>query len=259
MRASRRRRRRPSRGRHDVAAVSAAVWSRDPMTSSREDGALPRLKPRDEIDELFGRANPNPDRIGCPPREVLIALARRERPIGDPAYEHLIKCSPCYLEVRGFQEAAKAERRRRLLKTTVWATAAAAVLLIAVTTGRMFLFGNDQTATRGAGFRTEFDLRPYALTRGVQQRSELPPLSLPHGHGTVLMRLPTGSEPGKYEVQVLDSTLVAIASATGDADVRDRITTLEVTLNLGPLSPGNYQLAIRRNGQPWQMFPAQAP
>ena len=41
------------------------------MTSSRRDDALPRLKPHDEVDELFGRANPNPDRIGCPPREVL--------------------------------------------------------------------------------------------------------------------------------------------------------------------------------------------
>src|SRR5215831_12946154 len=111
------------------------------MTSSRRDDALPKLKPRDEIDEVFGRANPNPGRIGCPPRDVLIALARRERPIGDPAYEHLIKCSPCYLEVRGFQEAAKSERQRKLLKTVVWPVAAAAVVLIAVATGRMFLLG----------------------------------------------------------------------------------------------------------------------
>lgn len=228
------------------------------MTTSRRDDALPSLKARDEIDDLFGRANPNPDRIGCPPREALIALARRERPIGDPGYQHLVKCSPCYLEVRGFQEAATVERRRRLLKTTAWA-AAAAVVLIAVVAGRMFFVDNDGRGTRGAEFRTEVDLRPYALTRGLQERGDLPPLTLPRGHGLLLMKLPTGSEPGKYEVQVLDSQLSTRASATGDAEVRDRVTTLEITINLGTLSPGNYQLAIRRNSQPWQMFLAQAP
>jgi hypothetical protein len=49
-----------------------------------------------DIDEVFSRANPNPDRIGCPPRDTLVRLARRQQPIGDPAYEHLAKCSPCY-------------------------------------------------------------------------------------------------------------------------------------------------------------------
>ena len=59
----------------------------------------------DELDEVLGRANPNPDRMGCPPRETLIALARRAQPIGDPAYEHLLKCSPCYREFRSLQRS----------------------------------------------------------------------------------------------------------------------------------------------------------
>lgn len=59
----------------------------------------------DEIDLVLGGANPNPTRAGCPPREVLSALARRERPMADPAWEHLLKCSPCYREVRAIQQA----------------------------------------------------------------------------------------------------------------------------------------------------------
>jgi hypothetical protein len=74
-----------------------------------------------------------------------------------------------------------------------------------------------------------------------------------------VLRLPTGSEPGKYDVQVLDAQRTAKASATGDAYFQDRVTTLQVTLNLGRLPTGDYQLAVRRDGQPWQMFPAQAP
>ncbi len=63
--------------------------------------------PEDEIDLLFGRANPNPARAGCPPYEVTIALARRERPIGDPVYEHLGCCSDCYREFRQIQQAGR--------------------------------------------------------------------------------------------------------------------------------------------------------
>ena len=50
----------------------------------------------DDIDEVLSWANPNPERIGCPSHETLIAFARREQPIGDSAYEHILKCSPCY-------------------------------------------------------------------------------------------------------------------------------------------------------------------
>ena len=57
----------------------------------------------DEIDLVLGYASPNPTREGCPSYELLVALSRRERPIDDPAYEHLVKCSPCYQRVRSLQ------------------------------------------------------------------------------------------------------------------------------------------------------------
>jgi len=66
----------------------------------------------DQFDEVLRCANPNPTRQGCPPREVLVALSRRERPIEDPAYEHLLVCSPCYVEVRDLQLARISEPRR---------------------------------------------------------------------------------------------------------------------------------------------------
>lgn len=58
----------------------------------------------DFVDELFGRGNPNPRRVGCLPRDTLIALARKERDIGDWGYEHLAACSPCYREFRAIQQ-----------------------------------------------------------------------------------------------------------------------------------------------------------
>src|SRR4029450_4341511 len=73
-----------------------------------------------EMDLLFGRAHPNPAREGCPPPELLRRLARRELPIGDPAYDHFAKCSPCYKELRTLQQAdaarlSTARRRRTML------------------------------------------------------------------------------------------------------------------------------------------------
>jgi hypothetical protein len=78
---------------------------------------LPQLRYPNEIDVVFGLANPtNPDRVGCPSRDALVALSRRERPIGDLAYDHLTRCSPCYLDVRTLQEADARERRHRVLR-----------------------------------------------------------------------------------------------------------------------------------------------
>ncbi len=216
------------------------------MTSSRSDETAP-LKPRDEIDALFGRANPNPNRVGCQPREVLIALARRERPINDPAYEHLTKCSPCYLEVRSIQEQDKRRRRNRI----VWTIGVAAALLLVVSLGWMRFAASSR---QGPELRAELDLRPYAVTRGIGQRSDLPPLMLPHGRTTLTVLLPTGSEPGSYDVQVLDSALMSKASATGAATLEDHVTTLRVSIDAASLV-GQYQLAVRHTGDQWQMFP----
>lgn len=57
----------------------------------------------DEIDRVLAHANPNPQRIGCLPREVLGSLASRRQPLNAPGYEHLLECSECYREFRAFQ------------------------------------------------------------------------------------------------------------------------------------------------------------
>ncbi len=81
----------------------------------------------DDIDEILSRASPNLERIGCPPRDKVIRLARRAQPLGDPAYEHLVKCPPCYREFRAMQE--KRSVRRIAGATSSWSRwmAAAAI------------------------------------------------------------------------------------------------------------------------------------
>jgi hypothetical protein len=100
------------------------------MSTQRRDDDPPALTKLDEIDQLFGRAHTNPDRAGCPAREILMALSRRARPIGDGAYEHLTRCSPCYVEVRAMQQTARA-RRERIVRLVIAVAVVVAILLVA--------------------------------------------------------------------------------------------------------------------------------
>lgn len=75
------------------------------MTNGGQRFDHSRFRIETEMDLLFGRAHPNPSREGCPSPDVLRRLARREFPVGDPAYDHFAKCSPCYIELRVIQQA----------------------------------------------------------------------------------------------------------------------------------------------------------
>jgi hypothetical protein len=217
------------------------------MSSQRHDGELPKLRWPDEIDEIFGRANPNPTRHGCPQRDELIALARRQRQMSDPGYVHLTRCSPCYLEVRALQEDVRVHRQR-----TWFRMAAAAVLVMALAVGAWVALNRPGPVT---DVQAQLDLRPYA-----QARSDAPgkrePLLLPRGRLTLNVILPAGFDPGTYDVQLLDSDLTSQASSIGSATTENFVTTLRTTLDIEAVSSGPYQLAIRQTGQDWQLFPA---
>jgi hypothetical protein len=217
------------------------------MSSPRQDGELPKLRWPDEIDEIFGRANPNPTRQGCPPRDELIALARKQRQMSDPGYVHLTGCSPCYLEVRALQEDARIQRRR-----TWFRMAAAAVLVIGLVLGAWFALNRLGPVT---DIQAQLDLRPYARTRS-DVPDERQPLTLPRGRLTLNVILPVGFDPGTYDVQLLDTSLTSRASSTGSATTENFVTTLRTTLDIGAVPSGPYQLAIRQTGQDWQLFPA---
>jgi hypothetical protein len=221
----------------------------------------PIIASRDEIDEILGRANPNPERIDCPSQDVLAALARRARPIEDPAYEHLAKCSPCYREFRSLQIPVLSQSRGA--SGVKW-FAAAAILIVAIGAGSLFLLRDRgmslaQVSPEGpqpTDVRTEVDLRRYTVTRSELSQADRVPLTLLRRRLVLTLLLPVGSEPGPYEIRVLDSSLQSSASATGEAAIRNYITSIETVLDLRPLSPGDYQLAVRRQGDAWQMFPA---
>ena len=214
-----------------------------------------------EMDLLFGRAHPNPAREGCPSPEMLRRLARRELPIGDPAYDHFAKCSPCYKELRTLQQADAARlvasRRRR-------ATLAAAAVVAVVIAGAWFVMRPIDRSAKApsttpspqvAPQSARLDLRPLAVTRSEDRKADAPPLEVPRGPLEATILLPIGASPGVYEIRILDKDLTAMATAKGSADIRDFVTTLEARIDASALEPGEYQLTLRREGGEWQMFP----
>ena len=229
------------------------------MTNDGQRSDPLRFRIENEMDLLLGRAHPNPAREGCPPREMLFSLSRRELPIGDPAYDHLSKCSPCYQEFRALQQrdaAARtsAARRKRL------AYAAAAVLVLAVAGSWFALRGGDgapvsaPTVNETVSQVASLDLRPLAVTRSQEQKSA-GPLEVPRGRVNATILLPVGSSPGVYEVRILDRDLRVRASTTGSAEIRNYVTTFEAPIDVSNVDVGDYQLTLRREGGEWQMFP----
>jgi hypothetical protein len=217
------------------------------------------FNPEDEIDEVFAHANPNPDRMGCPTAETLNAIAGGHRPVGDPAYEHLAKCSPCYREFRRIQQ----QNRRRTFSRRLLAVAAAVVILVA---GGVYMVRQERSSPLPAEIandpeaspqmRAELDLRNYSITRSEQDSFSERPLVLNRARLQVTIYLPVGSEPGRYELQILDGSLQSRFSGEVEATIRDFVTTIQGTFDLRALSPGSYRLAVRRQGDEWQFYPA---
>jgi hypothetical protein len=219
---------------------------------------VPGFVVRDEIDELFGAANPNPTRGGCPSTDTIRALARRERPIDDAAYEHLGFCSPCYQEFRALQESPAATLDKKSARRWPW-LAVAAALLLAVTGAWLYMRDRGTAPAPSEATvqvaRVEVDLRPFAVAREPQGPGSRPAPSLPRGRVELTVLLPAGSEPGAYEAELRDAGGAVVASTAGHADIRDFVTTLGLTLDLRAVSPGDHQLAIRREGEGWHVFP----
>jgi hypothetical protein len=231
------------------------------MNSNSEGVHPPALHGEDDLDEVFSHANPNPKRIGCPSRDELAMLARRMRPIGDPGYEHLGKCSPCYVDFRALQRAT---RRRVATRVRRWLVAAA--LIVGTAVGWLAYSAWPRSTPAITPLRApveqlathvQVDLRPYAVSRSNAEPPSMKPLVFPRTMVQATIILPVGSEPGEYELQLLDTNRQPRVSSTSVARLQDYRTTVDAALDLRPLPAGSYELAVRLRGESWRIFPAE--
>ncbi len=234
------------------------------MANDVRRDAEPEFKAENEVDLLLGGANPNPIREGCPPREALIALARRQVPVGDQVGEHVSKCSPCYREMRTIQQAEGIRPADERRASRSWWPAAAAALVVAVGLVAWLVYGNrppsetpgpEQIVADTEPVAVDLDLRKYGVTRSDSPAKDLRPLLLPGAKMKLTLLLPVGSEPDAYEVRVVALDGLVAAQARGMAEIRRYVAALPVDLDLRTVPGGAYRLASRRAGEGWRDAP----
>jgi hypothetical protein len=200
------------------------------------------------LDTIYSSAEPNSDRVGCPPREALRELAVRRRPLSDPLWDHVMECAPCRVDVREMGRGRAVSSMRS--PTRAFGLAAAAGLALAVGLGAWML-------SRGVRQRASItgDLRQYEVMRQDRPRSSEPAFDLPRQLLTLTLVLPNGSEAGSYDIQVRDTGGREVATASGRATLHDLITRVSADIDLRSAPRGTCQLALRRTGESWQLFP----
>ena len=79
---------------------------------------------------------------------------------------------------------------------------------------------------------------------------------IPRGRLALSIYLPTGSEAGQYDVQVLTtvSDQTPLVTSSGTAAIENGLTILRIAPDLSTLDPATYILSIRRGTGPWRYY-----
>jgi hypothetical protein len=220
--------------------IPIRTWLRRAMPERRSSA----FQPEDGLDVVFGGANPNPARVGCPGDTVIRGAARGALPLNHPVYDHLASCSECYRESRALQ----ASRKSRFPPQSF---AAAAVVLTLVAGG--VYVGRNRIASPSAAVPKEvvLDYQNEGVSRSETGDAARRIRTLPHGLIDLTLVLPTGSEAGRYEIRLLRGDGKAVISTTAAALMEDFALQLHIALDLRSLEPGQYTVQTRSAGEDW--------
>ena len=151
------------------------------------------------------------------------------------------------LQDRALKESSAARKRYPKL-----APAAASVIVIAIAAGVWF---HVQTARRAAlPQNLTIDLSHWLVLRGGEQPQQAP-VELKRARLNLAIRQPIGTDSGEFQVAISNGSRVLV-QATGQGKLKNGITTVRVQMDCSKLRPGKYTLAIRRNDQSWEEYPA---
>ena len=218
------------------------------MARNKRDHDHSAFRPEDEIDELFGGANPNPERIGCPGGDVLLAAARKALPMEHAAYDHLTECSECYREFRQLQ--GRPNRRTSWVYT---AAGIAAVVAMAIIGGTYGMRGIGQRSTGVQA--VVLDYQQERTSRSESGDTPRKPNTLLRKKVDATILMPTGSEAGAYEIRLVDSDGKVMLTQGAPGAMEDHAVRVRFNLDLQSIPMGTYSLELRRLGEDWDPHP----
>jgi hypothetical protein len=238
----------------EIVPGRALSEARKHLSMGKEDNERDDAHVDREVDWFFKNASPNPDRAGCLSDQTLRELAQKLRPISDPGYEHLSHCSPCYQQFRRYQTDGSNRLKPRSWGKLLAVAAGVFLIIAAVTT--FWWFGRGGTRTRRAGTEVAVvDLRSFLVARGEQSPAGAP-IKLSRADLRTNILLPIGFEIGRYDLRLVNGSLVTVLSIQADAVLENQVVTIHTPMTLSDLHAGQYQLALRRDGEVWHFFPA---
>jgi hypothetical protein len=210
--------------------------------------------------QVFLNDFPNPERKGCPGSGVLKLIAAGKVADDDRWIDHCASCSPCYRELGEFRGAFARRRRVRVLSAT-------AILIAAVCVGTWIVMNRgakshaggiaENRTPAGALEKQVLDLRTRSSARSDQAgpAQGQKPLELRRARTSLLIYLPMGSLPGKYDLEIAGGGNHYALGAKGIARIENGNTVLRVQLDLRKLTPGHCSLGIRQPPWDWRYYP----
>lgn len=202
-----------------------------------------------------------PERSGCPDPRILTLLARRDSTM-EPSpdlVDHIATCSPCFIEY----SRIRATHRLRVRVSYAFISVAVIIGLVAIGRSVHMPFGqptiSQKKTTRWPERRAELvvDLRMWGTFRSDAPETQRvqAPLRFPRARLSLSIYLPVGSEAGPYDVALVDSSERSLRKTTGETRLHSFVQVLPVEMNLSDVSPGLYELRIRRAQTPWNAYP----
>ena len=202
---------------------------------------------------------PNPERKGCPGKDVLKALALKpvDEPIeSDPNWQHVTHCSECYREFLEFQ--AVAARQKKVRKEIVRWSAPGAIILAALA---VYLFTKSSASTgsrrpqNAEPAYTQRTINIASMRRSALGSEEKKPFLLNREREALTIQLPVGSKAGTYEFQLRDGADHIVFTKSASATISQGATAFLVYVDLSGLQPGEYRMEIRQVPWDWDYYP----
>ncbi len=205
---------------------------------------------------------PNPRREGCPDRATLRAMAARDKTLqlSGQLVSHVATCSPCFREYSNVRNNAK---HQRIAKVMV-AIAASVLIAVGAYTLRPWLWHRTLPSPPPIAQAPVPTPAPVAtvvvnLASLVRTRGQGTPITdrvtLPAKRVRVKVLMPIGSEPGRYDVQVVRSGGNPLVDTVATAGIVDGVTSFEVEVSLETLKSSSLTLMVRPPGLAWQRYP----
>jgi hypothetical protein len=218
------------------------------MAHKKRDRDGSAFRPKDEMDEIFAGANPNPERIGCPGGDVLRAAASKALPMQDPVYDHLTECSECYREFRQIQGQQRSKKR-----WVYGASAIAAALILAVGVVAIRNVGRDRWSNAATAILLDYRLESPTRSESGERPRKVNQLPRTIVHATILA--PTGSEAGSYELRLVNPSGVVVLNRAALGALENSAMRIKATFDLRSLQRGRYSLQMRHAGEDWDAHP----